>query len=72
MCIRDRDGPTDAAGAKWSTSENFDKEEAISHLIDNDSYNFWVKTGWSNLIKKGHTGTNVADIVICHIFKAKI
>ena len=65
------DGPTDVAGAKWSTLENIDKEAAIRYLNENDSFNFWMTRDGCNLIKTGHTGSNVADIVICHIHKPK-
>jgi glycerate-2-kinase len=60
------DGPTDAAGAYASCSTierarnlNLDIKE---YLANNDSYNFFQKTG--DLFLTGPTGTNVCDIQV--------
>lgn len=55
------DGPTDAAGAICDLGE--DVKEAKAILANNDCYSFYknYKNG-KNLIKIGHTGTNVMDI----------
>ncbi|MEN8154613.1 MAG: MOFRL family protein, partial [Acidobacteriota bacterium] len=59
------DGPTDAAGA-WineRTIKKIGKDPEIiitKYLKNNDSYNFFDKTG--NLIRTGPTKTNVMDI----------
>jgi glycerate-2-kinase len=60
------DGPTDASGA-WIDDGTFGEAkklglDPIFHLKENDSYNFFEKTG--NLIKLGETSTNVSDIRI--------
>lgn len=63
------DGPTDAAGAigtndlvKNSLNKNLDP---VAYLKDNDAYNFFSKyNSGENLIKIGHTGTNVMDIQV--------
>jgi glycerate 2-kinase len=60
------DGPTDAAGA-WAGASTLDRAgelglEAKRYLDDNDSYNFFKKTG--NLIITEPTGTNVCDVRI--------
>lgn len=63
------DGPTDAAGAigsndlvKNSLNENLDP---VAYLNDNDAYNFFSKyNSGENLIKIGHTGTNVMDVQV--------
>jgi glycerate 2-kinase len=55
------DGPTDAAGAVWSTS----KKPALdprAFLAANDSYHFFEREG--GLVKTGATGTNVMDVRI--------
>ena len=62
------DGPTTAAGAVWNTEKNLAKE-AFDHIMNNDSYNFWRKHDDECLVKTGHTGTNVADIILCQILK---
>jgi len=58
------DGPTDAAGAivtgKTIKSAKTLGMDATRYLINNDSYNFFVKVG--GLIKTGSTGTNVNDL----------
>lgn len=63
------DGPTDAAGAivngetiKIAREKGINPEE---HLNNNDSYNFFKKTG--ELFITGPTGTNVMDIQIIMI-----
>ena len=60
------DGPTDAAGAICDGQSRLNAREmgvsARDHLADNNSYNFFDKTG--ELIKTGSTGTNVMDIGI--------
>ncbi|XP_018563727.1 glycerate kinase [Anoplophora glabripennis] len=61
------DGPTDAAGAIGSSDlvanalrENINPEY---YLDNNDSYGFYERyNGGNNLVKIGHTGTNVMDI----------
>lgn len=55
------DGPTDAAGAFCDLEE--DVVESKRFLDNNDCYSFYqaYKDG-RNLIKIGHTGTNVMDI----------
>jgi len=60
------DGPTDASGA-WIDDGTFGEAkklglDPIFHLKENDSYNFFERTG--NLIKLGETSTNVSDIRI--------
>ncbi len=60
------DGPTDSSGA-WINEETYEKTETLgldpnSFLENNDSYNFFEKTG--NLIRLGETSTNVSDIRI--------
>jgi glycerate-2-kinase len=59
------DGPTDAAGAIVD-GETVPRAEKLgldpdAYLGDNDSYNFFKKTG--GLLVTGPTGTNVMDIV---------
>ncbi|HNR17811.1 MAG TPA: DUF4147 domain-containing protein [Chitinophagaceae bacterium] len=60
------DGPTDAAGAVFSSSELssglVDFEETEKFLLSFDSYNFFLHHG--GLIKTGPTQTNVMDIII--------
>lgn len=61
------DGPTDAAGAVGSSNlVNNALEENINptqFLSNNDSYSFYsVFNSGHNLIRTGHTGTNVMDI----------
>ena len=62
------DGPTDAAGAVWNTLQSIDCLDAQHSLGKNDSYSFWRKIP-NSLVMTGHTGTNVADILICVIKK---
>lgn len=55
------DGPTDAAGAICDLEE--DMREAKCFLANNDSYGFYQKyKGGGNLVRIGHTGTNVMDV----------
>lgn len=55
------DGPTDAAGAICDLEE--DPNESKSYIENNDCYSFYKKyKGGNNLVKIGHTGTNVMDI----------
>ncbi len=54
------DGPTDAAGALVSSDKMPDLEFLAKCLQNNDSYNYFQKTG--GLIQTGSTGTNVNDI----------
>ena len=63
------DGPTDSAGATWRSDRKprLSRQETAAFLTNNDSYNYWLAEG--GLVKTGHTGTNVADIIICSIFK---
>ena len=62
------DGPTPAAGAVWSSELGLDSAAAAASLENNDSYTFWRQQAGC-LVVTGHTGTNVADIVICVIRK---
>jgi glycerate-2-kinase len=60
------DGPTDAAGAMVN-GETIPRAKALSldpekYLANNDSYNFFSKTG--ELLITGPTGTNVMDLQI--------
>ncbi len=65
------DGPTDAAGAVCDGRSRLVARKmgvsARDHLANNNSYNFFKKTG--DLIKTGATGTNVMDIGIILIAK---
>ena len=54
------DGPTDAAGAVVSSDQKLDAALVNQCLENNDSYNYFQKTG--GLIITGPTGTNVNDI----------
>ncbi|CAH1955257.1 unnamed protein product [Acanthoscelides obtectus] len=58
------DGPTDAAGAISPTNIGSDwKKYAQECLDNNDAYRFFQKwDSGANLVKIGHTGTNVMDI----------
>merc|ERR1719341_1617513 len=57
------DGPTDAAGAVWSsTVAPADPFRAKQCLEENNSYEFWGQVG--GLVMTGHTGTNVMDLQI--------
>ena len=58
------DGPTDAAGAIVSTPIiNAESLNLMEYLSNNDSYSFFERfQNGQNLIKIGHTGTNVMDI----------
>lgn len=70
------DGPTDAAGAigtndlvKKCLNENLDP---VAYSEDNNAYEFFSKyNSGENLIKIGHTGTNVMDIQVM-IVKPKL
>ena len=54
------DGPTEAAGAVVSSEQKLDLALVNQCLENNDSYNYFQKTG--GLIITGPTGTNVNDI----------
>lgn len=56
------DGPTDAAGAYCSHSDNILKDDMMTYLEHNDSYNFFKKYG--GFVKTGPTNTNVCDIQV--------
>lgn len=56
------DGPTDAAGAFVNAQIMQQGPEALSHLENNDAYDFFEKTG--SLLKTGHTHTNVMDLIV--------
>jgi len=57
------DGPTDAAGAVWSsTAPPVELCTAKQFLEENNSYEFWRQVG--GLVKTGHSGTNVMDLQI--------
>lgn len=63
------DGPTDAAGAIATPfivdAAQHEGKNAVSYLVDNNSYNFYhsLNNGlWH--VKIGHTGTNVMDIIL--------
>ncbi|MEQ1886473.1 MAG: glycerate kinase [Bryobacteraceae bacterium] len=53
------DGPTDAAGAVWTTSRKPGLDPR-AFLAANDSYHFFENEG--GLVKTGPTGTNVMDV----------
>jgi glycerate-2-kinase len=60
------DGPTDAAGAIVDGS-TINRAKALQmsaekFLVENNSYNFFLKLG--DLISTGPTGTNVNDVAI--------
>ncbi len=61
-----RDGPTEAAGAcaDGGTVERAERQkvDALDHLHENSSWDFFRKTG--GLIPAGPTGTNVMDLVV--------
>ena len=57
------DGPTDAAGAVVTHEDEGDKDLMRDYLMNNNSYEYFSKYG-QNLIKIGHTGTNVMDLQI--------
>ena len=63
------DGPTEAAGAVWSSDLSMDLQLASEALEDNDSNTFWKRHHPDCLVVTGHTGTNVADLIICKIQK---
>ena len=63
------DGPTEAAGAVWSSDLSLDLQLASGALEDNDSNTFWRRHHPDCLVVTGHTGTNVADLIICKIQK---
>ena len=63
------DGPTEAAGAVWSSDLSLDRELASLALEDNDSHSFWRRHHPDCLVVTGHTGTNVADLIICKVHK---
>lgn len=64
------DGPTDAAGAIAisnfaKSNQNVNPDILASFLNNNDAYSFYeTYNGGENLVKVGHTGTNVMDIHI--------
>ena len=62
------DGPTDAAGAfafKGMFDHNDDIERARAALDKHDAYTFWSTVNHGeNLLRIGHTSTNVMDIII--------
>ena len=64
------DGPSPAAGAVWSSGDSLQggEKEARESLERNDSYNYLGQVEGA-LIVTGHTGTNVADILMCKIVK---
>lgn len=57
------DGPTDAAGAVSDLGELEGDMDPHKYLDNNDCYTFYeaYKNG-ENLVRIGHTGTNVMDI----------
>ncbi|XP_078488251.1 glycerate kinase-like [Ciona intestinalis] len=63
--VNGQDGPTDAAGAVFSTLDYSDIDIVIAkeHLMRHDSYNFF-KHHYKELVTCGMTGTNVMDIHI--------
>lgn len=70
------DGPTDAAGAIGSNRLFKDSANlglnAAEYLNDNNSYNFFTKfSNGANLVKTGHTGTNVMDIQVLFVKRSK-
>ena len=66
------DGPTEAAGAVWSSDLSLDQELAKLALEDNDSHSFWRRHHPDCLVVTGHTGTNVADLIICKVHKEHV
>ena len=66
------DGPTEAAGAVWSSDLTLDLQLASEALEDNDSNTFWRRHHPDCLVVTGHTGTNVADLIICKIHKKEV
>ncbi|MBI5968100.1 MAG: glycerate kinase [Deltaproteobacteria bacterium] len=67
------DGPTDAAGA-FADSQTIHRAKAMGldpwiYLKENDSYSFFEKLG--DLLVTGPTGTNVMDLRIMLVRKAK-
>ncbi|CAF0732722.1 unnamed protein product [Didymodactylos carnosus] len=59
------DGPTDAAGGfAYSSMIGDDIKEAQNALENNDAYTYLSTTKPDDLIKIGHTATNVMDIII--------
>nr|CAI5822789.1 unnamed protein product [Callosobruchus analis] len=65
------DGPTDAAGAISPNNMNTDWIKFAQGCLDNnDAYRFFQKwDGGHNMVKIGHTGTNVMDIHILVVEK---
>lgn len=58
------DGPTDAAGAV-APGRDVEVQLMQKYLENNDAYTFFEQwNSGKNLIKIGHTGTNVMDIQI--------
>ena len=66
------DGPTEAAGAVWSSDLNLDLQLASEALENNDSNTFWRRHHPDCLVVTGHTGTNVADLIICKIHREEV
>ena len=66
------DGPSPAAGAVWRTESHSltEPERARASLERNDSFGFLSGLEGALLVT-GHTGTNVADIVICKIVRSQ-
>ena len=58
------DGPTEAAGAVVSSEQKLDVALVNQCLENNDSFNYFQKTG--GLIITGPTGTNVNDYRFCN------
>ncbi|XP_035223503.1 glycerate kinase-like [Stegodyphus dumicola] len=70
------DGPTPAAGAIATkdviATANKEETDAIQFLNENNSYTFFSQVGKGQwLIKSGHTGTNVMDIIIILISRIR-
>ena len=66
------DGPSPAAGAVWTSEVNLrgNEAEARDSLERNDSHSYLSQIPGALLVT-GHTGTNVADIVMCKIVRKK-
>ena len=62
------DGPSPAAGAVWRSDLTLPggEERARLSLQSNDSHGYLSQIPGALLVT-GHTGTNVADIIMCRI-----
>lgn len=69
------DGPTDAAGAyafRGMIVNDEDKSLALTALEEHDAYTYFSETHHiENLLKVGHTNTNVMDLILVLVDKKK-